>query len=411
MKEIRIAIIGTGMISHRHMTIWSKIPGTKIVAACDIDEKKLKLWGEMYGFDEKDLYIDFREMLKRDDIDAIDVCVHNNLHTPVSVAVMRAGFHCYCEKPMAASYIDSKILYDAQKKYGVKLAVQISSIFNLQTRYAKKLVDEGKLGKLYHARSVGHRREGRPGLDMPDFSRDFISKEVGGHGPLTDLGIYHIAQMLYIMGMPELETIYGMSSADYFIDSRLLKDGMEYGVEDLSVGLAKLKNGVSLDIYEDWAMHIDDVGPSFIAGSHGGIKLIDVDTWGGELSLQEDGTVVGADSAPTPTLEFFGYEDGVMISKVIDCGVNGAKESLMNPAIFPFNDNQAHWTAYLRGDLTDETRIDTPFIALETALLSDGIFLSQKLNRSVTRDEICSMSESMAIRSQKTPWGVIDYDF
>ena len=136
MKELRIGIIGTGMISNRHMTVWSKIPGTKVVAGCDIDENKVKAWGAQYGIPEDCLYTDFREMLKRDDLDAIDVCVHNNLHTPVSVAVMKAGYPCYSEKPMAASYADAKILYDAQKATGQKLAVQISSIYNLQTRLA-----------------------------------------------------------------------------------------------------------------------------------------------------------------------------------------------------------------------------------------------------------------------------------
>ena len=136
MKELRIGIIGTGMISNRHMTIWSHIPGTKVVAGCDIDQAKVRAWGERYGIPQEDLYVDFREMLKRDDLDAIDVCVHNNLHTPVSVAVMKAGFPCYCEKPMAASYADAKIIYDAAKATGQKLAVQLSSIYNLQTRLA-----------------------------------------------------------------------------------------------------------------------------------------------------------------------------------------------------------------------------------------------------------------------------------
>lgn len=411
MKTLRIGIIGTGMISHRHMTVWSKIPGIQVAAACDIDEAKVKAFGEQYGIEDENLYVDFREMLKRDDIDAIDVCVHNNLHTPVAVAVMKAGFPCYCEKPMAASYQDAKILYDAQKAYGQKLAVQISSIYNLQTRYAKELVKKGKLGKIYHARSIGHRREGRPGFDMPEFSRDFISREVGGHGPLCDLGIYHLAQMLYIMGMPELDTVYGVSSADYFRDDRLLPPGLSYGVEDLSVGIATFKNGISMDIYEDWAMHVDEVGSSFIAGSMGGIKLIDVDTTGGELAVSKDGGIVGGGAVQRPTLEFFGYEDGLQVTKKIDCLANGHKEVLITPEIALYNDNQVHWAAYLRGILTDETRIDSPYIAMQTALLSEGIFLSQKLGRSVTAEEIKTMSESTALRRQDTPWGVIEYDF
>ena len=82
MKELRVAIIGCGAISHRHMKVWKNIPQVTVVAAAEIDAPKLKAWGERYGFEEKNLYHDFREMLKRDDIDAVDVCVHNNLHTP-----------------------------------------------------------------------------------------------------------------------------------------------------------------------------------------------------------------------------------------------------------------------------------------------------------------------------------------
>ena len=129
MKEIRIAIIGTGMISHRHMTVIENLKkrgqALKVVAAAEIDKEKLEAFGKQYGIPEENLYQDFREMLKRDDIDEVEVCVHNNLHTSVATAVMAAGFDCYSEKPMAASYADAKILYDAQKKYGKKLAVQI----------------------------------------------------------------------------------------------------------------------------------------------------------------------------------------------------------------------------------------------------------------------------------------------
>jgi len=65
----------------------------------------------------------------------------------------------------------------------------------------------------------------------------------------------------------------------------------------------------------------------------------------------------------------------------------------------------------LRGDLTDETRINTPLITLNTMLVMDGIFLSHKLGRSVTAEEIDALSESTAVRHQVTPWGEFTYDF
>ena len=421
MKELRIAIIGCGMISHRHMTVIENLNrrgyNLRVVAAAEIKKDRLEAWGKQYGLDEKDLYQDFREMLKRDDIDEVEVCVHNNLHTSVATAVMAAGFPCYCEKPMAASYADAKILYDAQKKYGQKLAVQISSIYNPQTRIAKKMIEEGKLGKIYHVRNVGHRRQGRPGYDMPFFSQDFIDPKIGVHGPLFDLGIYHLAQLLYVLGMPELESVYGMQSCDYWTDPRIDEAvGRKAPVEDLGVGLARFKGGISMDIYEDWAMHMDDIGPTFIAGTNGALKFVDVDSTGGPMTVPEGGgKIAGGWDLQMPRLVWFGVDDeGKLFETKIDCAIGditGQQELALNPDMAMYNDNQLQWYSYLRGILTDETRVDSPYIAMQTAFLSEGVVLSNELGRSVTAEEIKKMAKSIAIRDQETDFGVIHYDF
>lgn len=419
-KELKVAIIGCGMISHRHMTVIENLNrrgyNLRVVAAAEIDKEKLEAWGKQYGLPEDCLYQDFREMLKRDDIDEVEVCVHNNLHTSVATAVMAAGFPCYVEKPMAASYADAKILYDAQEKYGQKLAVQISSIYNPQTRIAKEMISEGKLGKIYHARSVGHRRQGRPGYDMPAFSADFVNPNVGVHGPLFDLGIYHLAQMLYVMGMPELETVYGTTTCDYWRDKKIDDAvGCHTPVEDLSVAIARFKGGLSMDIYEDWAIHMDEIGTSFVAGSLGGLKFSDVDQTGGPMAVPADGTIVGGGNLQRPRLEWFGVDDkGRLFDNKLDCAIGditGMQELALHPEMEMYNDNQLHWYSYLRGELTDDTRIDSPYIAMQTAFLSEGVVLSDRLGRSVTADEIRTMSKSIALREQQTPFGVITYDF
>ena len=420
MKELRIGIIGCGMISHRHMTVIENLKALgynlKVVAAAEVKKDRLMAWGKQYGLDEKDLYQDFREMLKRDDIDEIEVCVHNNLHTSVATAVMAAGFPCYSEKPMAASYADAKILYDAQKKYGQKLAIQISSIYNPQTRIAKKMIAEGKLGKVYHARSVGHRRQGRPGYDMPFFSPDFIDPKIGVHGPLFDLGIYHLAQMLYVLGMPELESVYGFQSCDYWTDPAIDKlVGRTAPVEDLGVGMARFKGGLCMDIYEDWAIHMEDIGGSFIAGSLGGLKFLDVDQTGGPMAVPAGGQIVGGGKLQLPRLVYYGVDsEAKLFETKLDCAigdVTGQQELLIHPEMAMYNDNQLQWYSYLWGDLTDETRIDSPYIAMQTAFLSEGVVLSSDLGRSVTADEIRQMAKSIALRDQETEFGTIHYDF
>lgn len=402
MNEIRIALIGTGIISHRHMKVWSQISGAVVVAGCDIDELKLRQWGERYKV--ADLYTDFRQLLERDDIDAVDVCVHNNLHMPISIAVMRAGKHCYCEKPMTGSFADAKTLYDAQKIYGKKLAVQISSIFNLQSRMGRDLIREGELGNIYHARSVGYRRIGRPGVDIQALSPDFYSTRIGGHGPIFDMGVYRISQMLFMMGVPKLESVFGAAYREIEIDERLLH-GRKYEVEDLGVGLARYEGGLTMDIVESWALNIDQIGSSFIAGSKGGLKIVNIDTYGGQRS-NEDMFFNNPQE-----LEYFGIEKGRHVDKKMNVIMNHRAEIAANPGMDLFNDNQRHWLAYLTGELTEDTRYDTPYLAMQTALVSEGIFISEQQRRSVTVDEIEALSVSTAVRQQETAWGAFEYDW
>jgi len=405
MKQIRVAIIGTGAISNRHMKVWPHIPGAKVVCAAEIDAAKLKAWGERYGFEEKDLYTDFREMLKRDDIDAVDVCVHNNLHAPVCIAVMKAGYPCYGEKPMSATYYDSKLMYDCAKKLGVKFAVQISSLFTEQTRMAKEIIGRGSLGQLYHARSAFSNYRRRVTIDtMPFASPSFMDREMAGHGPSIDQGIYRLGQMLFLLGLPELDSVYG-TSAQMLPNPTSKK--ME--VEDTNIALAKFKSGITLEMVINAASNMEDVGPSFISGIQGALQLINVDSIGNDWSM---GTPPWGQLAPNfqHGLKFFGEFGGNHIEADLKPYFNQTLKRTYDPDMSIWYDNQAHWYAYLTGQLTDETRYDTPLIGMQTSLLTDGIFMSSELGRSVTADEIKAWSKSDAMWRQETPWGVFDYE-
>ena len=391
MKEIRIGIIGTGMISHQHMERYSKIPNAKVVAACDLNEEKLNKWCEKYGVENA--YVDFRELLKRDDLDAVDVCLHNNLHVPMALEVLKAGKHCYCEKPMAGSYADAKLLYETAKKSGKELAIHLDFLFFPQSRVAREMVADGTLGHVYHARSVGYRRRMRPGLDItgPDsFAPEFITKKWAGHGALYDMGVYHISQMLYILGIPKLERVSGATYQEIGADPRALKD-KAFEVEELGLGFAKYENGLTLDIMESWAIHMDEFGDSFLTGSKGGLRL----GW-------KPGNHNGV-------LNYMGIINGQTFKTEIDLDESEAINRTLDPSLAMYENDQAHWIAYLSGQLSE--RIDTAWLALQTMLVSEGIFLSGKLGREVTAEEIEALSESNAIREQETPFGTIHYDF
>ncbi|MFC1976637.1 Gfo/Idh/MocA family protein, partial [Chloroflexota bacterium] len=162
------------------------------VAVADVNEAEAQRVSKVYSI--PDVYTDFRQLLERDDIEAVDVCLHNNLHRPVTVAALEAGKHVYCEKPMAGAYCDAETMYQTAQEQGRKLSIQLRNIFTQETRAAKSLIDMGMLGKLYHARSTGFRRRGRPYVDGYG-TPTFVQKRNSAGGAMYDMGVYHIANI------------------------------------------------------------------------------------------------------------------------------------------------------------------------------------------------------------------------
>ena len=415
MKEVRVGIIGGGMISHRHMVIYSNIQRlapqlgftAKVVACAENNAGRLKAWGEQYGFDAKDLYTDYREMLKRDDLDTIDVCVHNNLHTPITIEAMKAGFDCYIEKPAAASYHDAKMMIDCAKKLGRKLHVQVSSLMTPQTRVAKDMIANGDLGTPYFVNLEQCTRRRRPGYDLPEFTSDFYSKKIAGHGPSIDLGIYVIGQILFVLGMPKLKSVSGFGKRCVDLDQRLITNPEGFGVEDICDGFAKYENGIGFHFLSTSANNYKDYAMTFILGSKGGLEVLDTDTVGGKFSRPPG---VRRMFGEEPNLKFFGSMAGRDVGIDLRCDENGIVEQRINPNMLLYNDNQMMWLAYKLGILNDETRYNTPEIAAQQLLFTDGIFLSEELGRSVTAEEIMELSPKLFVAEQDIGGKKVKFD-
>ena len=269
LNPVRVGVIGTGQIGKFHLNSYQEIPGADVVGVVDIDEAEVQRVAEHFGV--ADCYTDFRQLLARDDIDAVDVCLHNNYHMPVTVVALEAGKHVYCEKPMAGTYIDAKRMLEVAQATGRQLSIQLNTLFASETKAAKAIIEAGELGKIYHARSTGHRRRGRPYVDGYG-SPTFVQKEHSAGGALYDMGVYHIARMLYLVGNPAVERVSGKTYQETAIDAqRLAHSG--YNVEELGLGFVRLAGGLTLDIIESWAIHMDSFEGSSVFGSEGGVRL------------------------------------------------------------------------------------------------------------------------------------------
>ena len=384
MKEIRIGIIGTGIIAHQHAEKYNSIPGVKIVAACDILEKKLNSFCDKHGIQHR--YVDYRELLKRDDLDAIDVCLHNNLHMPMTVKVLDAGFHCYCEKPMAGTYADAAMMAQRAEETGKKLNIQLATLYTQQIHCAKQIIDDGHLGKVYHGRSYGYRRRGRPFVDGYG-EKEFVSAYWAAGGALYDMGVYHISSMLYLMDVPKLKSVSGQIYQELDMNEQRRKES-GFNVEELGCGFVKFDGGVTMDIFESWAINAGEFPPSMIAGSKGGLSV--------RPSHHE----------PNEALMYYTEMSGYPTAATIDVRAERYRMRKIDPAIEVYDNQQTEWIAALRGDCPWPKTVN---IALNTMLISEGIFMSSKLGREVTHDEIVSNSRSLALTTQETPFGVLNY--
>ena len=364
-EPVRIGIIGVGQIGKHHLNNYSKIPDAQIVAVADVNEAEARRVAELHNI--PNVYTDFREMLKRDDIQAVDVALHNNMHMPMTVAALEAGKNVYCEKPMAGSYRDAETMLARARETGKKLSIQLSWLFRNETKAAKYLIDAGHLGKVYHARSVGHRRRGRPYVDGYG-STFFVQKEHASGGALYDMGVYHISALLYLLGNPTPETITGRVYQETPMDETR-RQKSHYNVEELGLGFVRMAGGLTLDIIEAWAVHLDKFDGSIILGSEGGVRLEPFGYFHSAGDIDLDGST---------DMEAFEWR----IHNVYE----GADA---------YDSAQHHWVAANQGRVP---LLPTAEIALNTMLISEGIYRSSEAGREFIADEVKAASQSTALK-------------
>lgn len=363
-RPVRIGVIGCGQIAQTHFKNYSQIPQAEVVACADINPEAADTSAKTFGI--PNVYYNGWEMLKRDDLDAIDICMHNNLHMPGTVAALESGRHVYCEKPMAGSYRDALTMLEKSREVGKNLHIQLGRLYSNETRAAKALIEAGELGEVYHARSTGHRRRGRPYVD--GYGKPaFVQKQISSGGALYDMGVYHISELLWLLGNPPVERVTGKTYAKVPMDdARRASSG--FNVEEIGMGFVRFAGDLTMDIIEAWAIHLDKLDGSCVVGSEGGVRL---DPFGFFRSYG-DLDVSGAASLGAAAYRWrkLRTEDGDTDN---------------------YDSSQGHWVAVLQGKAK---LLPTAEIALNTMLISEGIYLSQELGREVTADEVKEASVS-----------------
>jgi predicted dehydrogenase len=253
------------------------------------------------------------------------------------------------------------------RRLGRRLSIQLNTLFSKEVRAARELVDNGVLGKIYHARTTGFRRRGRPFVDGYG-SINFVQKDISAGGALYDMGVYHIAAMLYLIGNPAVERISGKTYQEMPMDAeRQARSG--YNVEELGLGFVRMANHITFDILESWAIQQDKLEGSMVLGSQGGLRL-------------------------EPFGYFFSVGD-VDLNASVDLNAYSNRKKLLRAENDCYESAQHHWVGALQGRVE---LLPTAELALNTMLISQGIYLSEQLGREVTVDEIRQLTHSTALK-------------
>ena len=237
------------------------------------------------------VYTDYKELLKDESIDAVDICTPNYLHSIIAVDAFKSGKHVLCEKPDAIDVTEVLKMKNAADEAGKVLMVIRNNRFATASQYAKKFVEDGRMGEIYCGRCGWQRRRGIPGK-----GGWFTTKEQSGGGPLIDLGVHMIDLAVWLMGNPTPVAVSANTYTKFADNDTSDSENSKFGdaksqgtfdVEDLAMGMIRFDNGAVLQIEFSWASNIKEENRFVeLRGTKAGLKWKDNEV---EFFTEEDG--------------------------------------------------------------------------------------------------------------------------
>jgi predicted dehydrogenase len=295
-----VGMIGTGGIAGTHMRGWKTIEDAELYAAADISEKaRIKSAEE---FEIPNIYENYKDLLKREEVDIIDICTPNSFHFPLTIDALQAGKHVICEKPLALTVDQVSTMMEESRKAGKKLMAAQHQRFSKESKIIKKLIDDGVFGEIYYAVANALRRRGVPE------KLTFIKKELSGGGPMFDIGVHILDLTYWFMGCPKVKSVEGSVFTKLSDKTQLpglfgsIWNKEDYNVEDFAAGFIKFTDGRSISLNCSFLANMEKKSDfsTTLFGTEAGMRFPD-----GKLTTEKNGTLqdieLNFDSIPNVT--------------------------------------------------------------------------------------------------------------
>ncbi len=271
MAKFRVGAIGAGGIfKAAHAPGWKALPAVQVVAVCDVNLERAKEVAKEVGAEH--VFTDYKDLVKLE-LDAVDICTPNKIHTPAVLAALQTGKHVLCEKPLAVTTKEVRAMGQLADKKKLKLMTAQHQRFTASGQAVKSWADAGNLGAVYHARVKAMRRAWLP------VAPGFIDEKLSGGGPCMDIGVHALDACLWIMGFPKPVRATGTAKINFAKGNKIPGmwgewDRKLYSVEDFAAGFVHFDNGATMTLEAAWLGHQqENEDMSFqLFGMEGGVK-------------------------------------------------------------------------------------------------------------------------------------------
>lgn len=233
LKKLRVAVIGCGRISVMHLGSIEQLEDAELVACCDIRQERAERAAKRY---DCRAYTDYLEMMERERLDAVHICLPHHLHCKVATEAFQRGIAVLSEKPMDVSYEAAVAAVQLAKEKGVLYGVIFQCRYNNSAVLVKNALTSGRLGKILSARSVLTWNRAESYYSGSDWKGTW-DKE--GGGVLIDQAIHSIDLVHWLVNSDIKNISCSLSR----------RGGKKIEVEDTAEGLIEYENGIKYGFY------------------------------------------------------------------------------------------------------------------------------------------------------------------
>ena len=253
-KPLNIGMIGYGFMGRAHSNAYRKVNNffdleyrPVLKAVCARDKAKAQAFADTWGYESVET--DWKKLIARPDIDAVDICTPNNLHKEIAIAAAAAGKTILCEKPLAIDTAEGEEMCKAVEKAGVPNIVWYNYRRVPAVTLAKQLIDEGRLGKIFHYRAV-FLQDWTISADLPQGGAGLwrLDAAAAGSGVTGDLLAHCIDTALWLNG--PIQSVTAMTET-FIKERKHTATGKveKVGIDDACAFLGRFANG-SLATFE-----------------------------------------------------------------------------------------------------------------------------------------------------------------